>query len=464
MARARYCERMQGELDRTFLAKDAYRTWKRRVQNASASIRVFTPYLDRLLDRLLQNSNLDVGTLSVVTDLSPQSGALDYRGQLLGVRSLLRRQVEVRSLPRLHAKVLVCDGSLITIGSQNFTSYARASRETTVAVEADTSQTTLMATLDRWYADATPVSLDFVERLLTALDGATKAVADVQAVLVGGFDKEWKNYLAALEAERLRQLTDELRKAALTRSTTYATRLAAAVERTRQREARQTVWAHLVYTDPWRGDQTFRAHGDGTFTRWRKRQVDGQLGLLTLERLRFHAMILASTGQMGFVRIADQQITYVRYSLAWTQPYRINGHDYSLTVRFPHDRLAKINIELEISQYSAARYASVVLGLRFDGTEASLEESRIQATAPPRWAEATASRQNRTLKALVEYLEEGSNNLGELVARALAPFKYKVLGIDDKTAADFFPSGWVQVSVLTYRRCSVLVAMPEESE
>lgn len=74
MVSRRYCDRMQEELDRTLLAKDAYRAWKRRVQNATASVRVFTPYLDRLLDRLLQNSDLDVGVLSVVTDLSPQSG------------------------------------------------------------------------------------------------------------------------------------------------------------------------------------------------------------------------------------------------------------------------------------------------------------------------------------------------------------------------------------------------------
>ena len=119
---------MTSGLDRTFLARDAYRTWKRSVQAAEKSVRVFTPYLDGMLVRLLGNAELSSEAISVVTDLSPTSGALDYRGQLLGIRALLTKGIGVWSLPRLHAKVLVCDDTRVTVGSQNFTSYARSSR------------------------------------------------------------------------------------------------------------------------------------------------------------------------------------------------------------------------------------------------------------------------------------------------------------------------------------------------
>ena len=113
---------MSAQEDRTFLARDAYRSWKKKVQEATQSIVVFTPYLDGLLDRLLRNSKLQEDAVAVVTDLSPASGALDYRAQLIGIRALLRRGIEVRSLLRIHAKVLVCDWCTVTIGSQNFTS------------------------------------------------------------------------------------------------------------------------------------------------------------------------------------------------------------------------------------------------------------------------------------------------------------------------------------------------------
>ena len=101
------------------------------MKDAAESVVVFTPYLDDMLDRLLKNAALKVEAITVVTDLSPASGALDYRAQLIGVRALMRRGVNVRSLRRLHAKVLLCDWRIATVGSQNFTSYGRRSHETT---------------------------------------------------------------------------------------------------------------------------------------------------------------------------------------------------------------------------------------------------------------------------------------------------------------------------------------------
>ncbi|MEV5040760.1 hypothetical protein [Microbacterium sp. LMI1x-1-1.1] len=70
-----------------------YTSWKRSVQKAEKSVRVFTPYFDRTLDRLLGNAHLGSGDIAVVTDLSPASGALEYRGQLLAVRAILRRGI-----------------------------------------------------------------------------------------------------------------------------------------------------------------------------------------------------------------------------------------------------------------------------------------------------------------------------------------------------------------------------------
>jgi hypothetical protein len=115
-----------------------------------ASVRVYSPYLDDLVVRLLGNTELDAEDLSVVTDLSPESGTLTYRRQLLAIRRLLSQDVEVRSLPRLHAKVLLVDGKSVTVGSQNFTSYARKSKETTAVPALDMRESRLVDTLERW--------------------------------------------------------------------------------------------------------------------------------------------------------------------------------------------------------------------------------------------------------------------------------------------------------------------------
>lgn len=227
---------MAVELDRLILARDVYKSWKRRVQRAEESVRVFTPYFDRALDRLLGNADLEPGDISVVTDLSPASGALDYRGQLLGVRALLRRGIEVRSLPRLHAKVLLCDEVQVTIGSQNFTSYGRGSHETTALIGDDITDTTFAATLAEWYAAATPVSLEFIEGLLAELADAAEAAKSASNRLTDEFDQEWVKYLAQLEVER------RAREAAARRKP-LALQLARAVRVSAERHARERVWA-----------------------------------------------------------------------------------------------------------------------------------------------------------------------------------------------------------------------------
>ncbi len=126
---------------------------------AEESVWVYSPYLDDLVVRLLGNSELDAEDLAVVTDLSPESGTLSYRRQLLAIRRLLSQDVEVRSLPGLHAKVLLVDGKSVTVGSQNFTSYARKSKEATAVPALDMSKSRLVDTLKRWYDEAEPVDL-----------------------------------------------------------------------------------------------------------------------------------------------------------------------------------------------------------------------------------------------------------------------------------------------------------------
>ena len=195
---------MSTEIDGVFLARDAYDIWKRRVRRASTTVRVFTPYFDPMLDRLLGNAVVKVDSISVVTDLSPESGALDYRRQLIGARALLRRGIELRSLPRLHAKVLLCDAKLITVGSQNFTSYARHSKETTSAPTEDVADSAFLTTLDEWYSAATAVSLEFVELLLAQLDQPVRELQAAQQVLISAFEERWTAYLELLEQERLR--------------------------------------------------------------------------------------------------------------------------------------------------------------------------------------------------------------------------------------------------------------------
>lgn len=141
---------MTRAVERELLAADAYPHWRRRVKAAEESIRVYSPYLDDLVVRLLGNSELPGECLSVVTDLSPESGTLTYRRQLLAIRRLPGQEVEVRLLSQLNAEVLLVNGKSVAVGSQNFTSYARKSKETIVVPRLGMSELRFVATLEGW--------------------------------------------------------------------------------------------------------------------------------------------------------------------------------------------------------------------------------------------------------------------------------------------------------------------------
>lgn len=444
---------MAVELDRLILARDVYKSWKRRVQRAEESVRVFTPYFDRALDRLLGNADLEPGDISVVTDLSPASGALDYRGQLLGVRALLRRGIEVRSLPRLHAKVLLCDEVQVTIGSQNFTSYGRGSHETTALIGDDITDTTFAATLAEWYAAATPVSLEFIEGLLAELADAAEAAKSASNRLTDEFDQEWVKYLAQLEVER------RAREAAARRKP-LALQLARAVRVSAERHARERVWAKLRLAGEVDVYETLIADRDSSLTRWRTRLSTGGTASATLKRLNFYPIILNPTGRMAFGRIAQTRITYVRSSVKWTRPRELFGRMYNLTVRFPAKGLESVNVEMSLTVGGQPEYASLELGIRFDGLDAILNRREVRETRQTSTVRSLyVPRQRSLLEQLAETLEE-STNLAALVASAFATFTYSELGVGNRNATEFFPRGWVRVTMIEYAERPVLVVTP----
>jgi PLD-like domain len=197
-------------VDHEFLAADIYPKWKRRVSGATESVRIYSPYLDRLVVDLLGNVAVGPGSVAVVTDLSPESGPFGYRGQLLAIRRLISSGIEVRSLPRLHAKVLLVDGRQVTLGSQNFTSYARKSRETSLAADVDLSASTLVRILNEWFDEAVLVDGDLVDRLLERLDQPMARAREAVQDLIDSFGDVERGYRSQAAADELVGRDDQL--------------------------------------------------------------------------------------------------------------------------------------------------------------------------------------------------------------------------------------------------------------
>lgn len=186
----------------SFYALDIHGRWKSRIKMAESTVVVFTPYFDHLLPKLLTAAPIEVDAITVVTDLSPQSGGAQNSKQLKAVLDLIERGVQVLTLDRLHAKVLIVDDAYVLAGSQNFTSFARKSKEATIDEPNDLSDTAFVARLREWEHEAEEVDPQLVRALLEALSDDVDELGRREASLVAAYEQVLADFERVKQAER----------------------------------------------------------------------------------------------------------------------------------------------------------------------------------------------------------------------------------------------------------------------
>lgn len=397
-----------------------------------------------MLTRLLKNSILAPTDVQVLTDLSPESGTLSYRRQLVATRSLIQSGVEVRSLPRIHAKVLICDSDAVAVGSQNFTTYARRSRETTNVPDLSLVDSAFLRTIDEWWAAAMVVEIDFIEQLLRELDEAIKAADEANQVLTQRFEE-----LLAAEQTRLEELERRRR-----RPIHVDIRNALGSERV----AQGVTHASLQYVDWYQSLAVLNEWS--TLARW---IVGGgpDARVVKLTPTLFYPILLDPSGRMGFARVAKTRITYVRTNGRWTSPERFGSHAYQMSINMPEIGLDDHNVRVSLTpMVTTSRNASIDLRLRFVGDNATLAGSSIRGPDEIRaWRNGkieTQSMEDLRLEVIDPPVLE------QVVHAALkGGFSYERLGIDNHNADKFFPRGLIAVRLVEFGTQPVLVASSE---
>jgi hypothetical protein len=426
-----------------FVAADIYPKWKRHVAAAAESVRVYSPYLDRLAVDLLGNSALGPENVAVVTDLSPESGPFDYRGQLLAIRRLISSGIEVRSLPRLHAKVLLVDGRQVTLGSQNFTSYARRSKETSLAADADLSASTFVRILNEWFDEAVPVDGDLVDRLLERLEQPMARAREAIQDLIDSFGDVERSY----HSEVARRRFEEHLAQARLRSPAEALRAAASKSRFSAGQA--VAWAHLDWVESGEYKSLLLAHKRGlNLTTWRS--PDGSN--VRLEHLKFYPALLGPDGRVAFVRVAESRITYVWRGVRWGATQRIGPTNLYLRATFLDGQEDGANVQVKFSWEHGSRNG-FALRMRFDG-EAVLPVANGGVIGHPYWPDILRN----TVMEAYEDAESWEGVLRRIFAPVLNPSGFR----NDKNADTFFPPGWLRIGLTKFLEQPVLLIRPRE--
>jgi phosphatidylserine/phosphatidylglycerophosphate/cardiolipin synthase-like enzyme len=150
-------------------AENVYPIWKKMVKSAKFRIVVFSPFLDSSLLQLLKNAAIPADRIHLVTDFSGQT-LLEHPAQLKTIHALLQSGIEVKHLPRLHAKVLLVDRGSIALGSQNFTRAGKKNREVSSAFPNNRLSRPFADILLEWREEAKAIDPLLMEELLGKLE------------------------------------------------------------------------------------------------------------------------------------------------------------------------------------------------------------------------------------------------------------------------------------------------------
>ena len=133
---------------------NAYSSWLEVAESAQEQLVIFSPFLDEMVMHLFEECPLGWDKLGLVTQMDWEDSSLQGFTKKAEINRLISRGVDLRYLPRLHAKAIVSDWDKAVIGSQNFTYYSQYSFEISFYLdryEEDADLEEVFETLSEWW-------------------------------------------------------------------------------------------------------------------------------------------------------------------------------------------------------------------------------------------------------------------------------------------------------------------------
>lgn len=434
---------MNKETDRAFIARDAFYKWKERARAATTSVTIYTPYLDRIARFVLQAA-LKVSTENhaVVTTIDAKT-LLQSPGQLFELKKLLRDRYAVLAIDGLHAKVLLTDDSLVTVGSQNFTSRGRRNKECTALAQLPINDSELAATLVQWRESAEPVDEDFIDQLIELLTPNIrkhkKLVGETQALI-----------------DRCRESREQAKKEARRRAVMEAEREAAkeakraqllVLENQSQVQLRQgPAYAEIREVGGWENPyHSLVVCSEGSLTDWIRVGEGGKSVPYHLKRLAIYPAYLSDEGRMAFVRLAKYRITYFRSEVNWpTNSITLGDRLVKGDVSFPKKDCRRKNVVLTLKEQGVGLCR---IALRFSGLGAVVVTKKFEMEDSSRIS----------LQDFKGSLDEQLRSPEKLLEKFLAKFTYSVLGRDKKNVREYLDDGYYRISVIPFGDTPILL-------
>lgn len=133
---------------------NAYSSWLKVAESAQSQLIIFSPFLDEMVIHLFEKCSLGWDKLGLVTQMDWEDATMQGLTKKVVINRLIDNGVDVRYLPKLHAKAIVSDWDRAVIGSQNFTYFSQHSYEVSFILDrfeegADLNE--VFDTLNEWW-------------------------------------------------------------------------------------------------------------------------------------------------------------------------------------------------------------------------------------------------------------------------------------------------------------------------
>ena len=272
---------------------DQFPRWQEFASAAQHDVFVVSPYFDEVAEKVL-NSSTGGAHRRVLTNLCPRDDtSSSWARQIKAARSLIRSGVSVRTVPRLHAKLLLVDGEVVALGSQNFTTFGRSSKEASSSLSDKDKRSRLKASVDGWWENGTDVDEELLDALESELGEPARELETQARKVEKMFTSAMERHFDIREAELQRQRRQETREALKGSAVRFPGGPIDCSIRWPSWEASQR---SLLVSDPRRN----------RLTAW----PDGEL-----RRLNEMPLLNTETGGLVFARLADTRLTYLRSRL-----------------------------------------------------------------------------------------------------------------------------------------------------
>ena len=299
---------------------DQFPRWQEFASAAQHDLFVVSPYFDEVAEKVL-NSSTGGAQRRVLTNLCPRDDtSSSWARQIKAARSLIRSGVSVRTVPRLHAKLLLVDGEVVALGSQNFTTFGRSSKEASSSLSDKDKRSRLKASVDGWWENGTDVDEDLLDALESELSEPARELETQARTVEKLFTSAMEQHFIIREAELKRRRLQEL-KAALSSSPVRF--VGGPIDCSIRRPTWEASLTLLV-----------RDQRRNRLTEW----PDSEL-----TRLNEMPLMNTETGGLVFARIADTRVSYLRSRLTRSglhqfgfreveielDPFGVRAHNFS---------------------------------------------------------------------------------------------------------------------------------------